>query len=233
MVPLLWLPYQKQLYHLVLAFLFVRRLSTVGLLCSPVITPVPCSYEPIGHPLVFDPLPAINGYRIYLPPEISPWDEEGFSSCVVCPCHHAIALTPPEWTIVSARIRLPILPSPPSQRFGLRGFSLSRLPLRSLSLWPGDSLTIPCIALSMGFKRSVSLPFAIQATRSLTLTLAGLTPAEHISLRWTHNLARMHKKDMANRSFVLPALLLFLPSGNQKLLLYFSHFITLSLFITD
>ena len=23
--------------------------------------------------------------------------EEGFSSCLTCPCHHAVATTPPEW----------------------------------------------------------------------------------------------------------------------------------------
>lgn len=43
------------------------------------------------------------------------------------------------------------------------------------------------IALSMGFRYSVSLLPAIQATEFLILTLAGLTPAEHTSLSWTHN----------------------------------------------
>jgi len=36
----------------------------------------------------------------------------------------------------------------------------------------------------------VSLIFAIQATGFLAFTLAGLTPAEHICLIWTHNLVR-------------------------------------------
>ena len=39
----------------------------------------------------------------------------------------------------------------------------------------------------MGFRYSVPLLPAIQATELLILTLAGLTPAEHPSLRWTHN----------------------------------------------
>ena len=39
----------------------------------------------------------------------------------------------------------------------------------------------------MGFKALVSLHPAIQATELLTFTLAGLTPAEHTSLSWTHN----------------------------------------------
>ncbi len=43
------------------------------------------------------------------------------------------------------------------------------------------------MALSMGFRVSVSLHPAIQATELLTFTLAGLTPTEHTSLSWTHN----------------------------------------------
>ena len=39
----------------------------------------------------------------------------------------------------------------------------------------------------MGFRVLVSLHPAIQATGLLTLAPAGLTPAEHTSLHWTHN----------------------------------------------
>ena len=56
----------------------------------------------------------------------------------------------------------------------------------SLSLRPGDSLTIPWMALSVGFIRFVSSTDATQATRLLTLALVGLAPTEHASLRWTH-----------------------------------------------
>jgi len=59
---------------------------------------------------------------------------------------------------------------------------VSRPYLRSLSLRPGDSLTIQKMALSMGFRPLVSLQSAIQATEFLVLTLAGLTPAEDASL---------------------------------------------------
>ena len=38
----------------------------------------------------------------------------------------------------------------------------------------------------MGFKVLVSLHPAIQATGRLTFAPAGLIPAEHTSLRWTH-----------------------------------------------
>ena len=44
----------------------------------------------------------------------------------------------------------------------------------SLSLRPGDSLTIPWMALSVGFIRFVSSTDATQATRLLTLALVGL-----------------------------------------------------------
>jgi hypothetical protein len=52
----------------------------------------------------------------------------------------------------------------------------------SLALRPDDSLTILTMALSIGYKSSVSLPPAIQATGPLTLTPVGLPPTEHASL---------------------------------------------------
>ncbi|HKM81671.1 MAG TPA: hypothetical protein VJY15_11990, partial [Candidatus Acidoferrum sp.] len=56
----------------------------------------------------------------------------------------------------------------------------------SLSLRPGDSLTIPRMALSVGFNCFISSTAATQATGLLTPPLAGLSPAEHASLCWTH-----------------------------------------------
>src|SRR6059036_1090974 len=65
-------------------------------------------------------------------------------------------------------------------------FGLSGPPLRPLALRPGDSLTTPTVASSMGFRASVSLRPAIRVTGLLALAPAGLPPAEHISLHWTH-----------------------------------------------
>jgi hypothetical protein len=48
--------------------------------------------------------------------------------------------------------------------------------LGSLALQPGDSLTIPQMALSIGFMRFVSSAHAIQATGFLTFALVGLSP---------------------------------------------------------
>jgi len=56
----------------------------------------------------------------------------------------------------------------------------------SLTLRPGDSLTIPRMALSIGFKRSVSLLSCDPSYRALTLTLVGLPPTERVHLLWTH-----------------------------------------------
>ena len=69
-------------------------------------------------------------------------------------------------------------------------YFLSRPPVGSLALRPGDSLTIPKMALSIGFISFVSSTDAIQATGLLTLTPVGLTPTEHASLRWTHSLPK-------------------------------------------
>ena len=83
-----------------------------------------------------------------------------------------------------------MLPSPERRGLGLRSLFLSRPPVGSLSLRPGDSLTIPSMALSISFTRFVSSTDVIQTTRLLTLAPVGLTPTEHASLRWTHSLPK-------------------------------------------
>ena len=75
-----------------------------------------------------------------------------------------------------------------AQRMGARlpVLGISRPPMGSLSLRPGDSLTIPRMALSVGFIRFVSSTNATQATGFLTFAPVGLSPTDHASLRWTH-----------------------------------------------
>jgi hypothetical protein len=59
--------------------------------------------------------------------------------------------------------------------------------LRSLALRPGSSLTIPRTALSMGFNR-FGFPYGCHPSYgSLVPFPAGLAPAEHACLTWTHN----------------------------------------------
>ena len=66
-----------------------------GPLGSTNITPLRRYYGPGRHLLVFGRFPGVTGYTAYLAPAISPRDEEGFSSCLACPCHRAVASTPP------------------------------------------------------------------------------------------------------------------------------------------
>ena len=54
--------------------------------------------------------------------------------------------------------------------------------MRSLSLRPDDSLTIPRMALSIDSTRFVSSAHAIPGYGALTFALMGLPPTEHISL---------------------------------------------------
>src|SRR6266853_5391594 len=53
-------------------------------------------------------------------PPISRRDEEGFSSCLACPYHRAVALTPPGWLAASVSLRQSMLPSPSSCGLGPR-----------------------------------------------------------------------------------------------------------------
>ena len=133
----------------------------------------------------------------YLAPPLSRRDEEGFSSCSTCPGHRAVAPTPPEGPIASAALRRFLRPSPSSWGLGLRGYSLSGPPLRSLTLRPGDSPATPKMTVSMGFRTFGFPPACHPCYGASALTPAGLTPAEHISLTWTHNRAGKISKHTA------------------------------------
>jgi len=68
-------------------------------------------------------------------------------------------------------------------RPSVHGFS--RPSLGSFALRPGDLLAILKMALSIGFRSSLSFPPAIQATGPLTLAPVGLSPTERASVCWT------------------------------------------------
>jgi len=106
--------------------------------------------KPFRHLLAALPFPGSSGYRSDLLLSLSLWDEEGFSSCLTCPCHRAVPTTPPECHVASVSPRHAMLPSPRSRELGLRIYFFSRPPVGLLSLRPG-SLTIPKMALSAGF----------------------------------------------------------------------------------
>ena len=157
-----------------------------GPLGSADITPLHSYYGPGRHLLVFGRFPGVAGYTAYLAPAISPRDEEGFSSSSVCPCHRAVAFTPPRWDAASVRFRHPILPSPYGSGLGPRILTYRGHNAFTL-LRPGNSWSPQRRSLSMGFRILVSLHPAIQTTGLLTLAPAGLSPAEHTSLYWTHS----------------------------------------------
>src|SRR3954468_7219371 len=157
-----------------------------GPLRSADITPLPRYCGPSRHPLVFGRLPGVAGYTAYLAPPISRREPEGFSSRSTRPCPRRVPPPPPEGPVASAALRRFLLPSPSGRGLGLRGYSLSGPPLRSLTLRPGDSPAIPRMTASMGFRTFGFPPACHPCYGASALTPAGLTPAEHISLTWTH-----------------------------------------------
>src|ERR1700756_5219661 len=79
-----------------------------------------------------------------------------------------------------------MLPSPDHSGLGLRGHFLSRPPVDSLSLRPGDSLTIPRTALSVGFIRFVSSTNATQVTGFRLFPSGTHLPLNMPAFRWPH-----------------------------------------------
>jgi len=71
------------------------------------VTPLLRSYGPVRHPLAFDRLPGLAGYTTYLAPVISHPGREGFTFYSVCPCHRAVAFTPPRWKCRIGQISAP------------------------------------------------------------------------------------------------------------------------------
>ena len=164
-----------------------EELRTVGLLRSTGITPSLRYYEPIRHPLVVGPLPGAAGYRAYPASAVSGRDEEGFSSCSMCPCHHAVANHP------AGATRRVIRFATGRAAFALTvaGSASGTSPFRGhhtftfITAW--RLAPVPGTGSSRGFRSFGFPPACPPATGLPTLTPAGLTPAEHISLTWTHN----------------------------------------------
>src|SRR5262252_4806272 len=70
--------------------------------------------------------------------------------------------TPPECHVASVSLRRSMLPSLRTRGARPPALIFSRPSLASLTLWPGDPLTIQKMALSIGFIRFVSSTDAIQ-----------------------------------------------------------------------
>src|SRR5215471_1806692 len=91
-----------------------EELQTVGFLRSLGVTPVHRYCKPFRHLLAFLPFPGLAGYRSDLLQSISLWDEEGFSSCLTCPCT-VLSLPPRRSVMSSVSPRHVMLPSPRSR----------------------------------------------------------------------------------------------------------------------
>src|SRR6516165_6194983 len=71
-----------------------EELRTAGPLRSAGVTPLRRYYRPLRPPLVVGRLPGGAGYTAYPASALSGRDEEGFSSCSVCPRRRAVANHP-------------------------------------------------------------------------------------------------------------------------------------------
>jgi hypothetical protein len=123
---------------------------------------------------------------------------------------------------VAWRVLVPVRPLPPRRRgassqpvyaapcclhphgcgLGLRGWSFSGPPLRSLALRPGDSPS-SCDDAVDGLQVLGFPPPCPLATRRLALPLAGLSPAERASLYWTHNRAGLLRNTRLKQALTL------------------------------
>src|SRR5262245_47921008 len=165
----------------------MKALRAAGPLRSAGITPPRRYSGPIRHPLVVSRLPGVAGYTAYPASAVSGRYEEGFSSCWVCPCRRAVANHPAGGRQRVNRFALP----PATFALTVAGSAPGSIPFeatsRSLALRPGDSLPSQGWGCQWASGQSVSLLPAIQLRGFPILTPAGLTPAGHISLFWTHN----------------------------------------------
>jgi len=157
-----------------------------GPLCSTGITLCQRSYGPGRHRLAFGRFPGETGYTAYLAPAISAWGEDGFSSCLACPCHRAVPTTPPEGCASTVSLRRTLLPSLDQRELGLQDYfvgatrGFTRVTARWLAHHPDDGFVSQLHQLRF-------LHPCDSSYGALTSTPAGLTPAEHASLRWTHS----------------------------------------------
>ena len=144
-----------------------RGPSPVGSLPSAGITRLHRYYGPIRHPLAFDPLPGVAGYRAYLLPSDLHSGPGGLLqllsvSLPACCRYHSAG-----GACRANQMRPVLLPSPWGGRLGLRNFLFSEPLMRSSSLRPADSLTILSMALSMGFRSGRFQPPGQHAKRAL------------------------------------------------------------------
>ena len=165
----------------------MEELRTAGPLRSAGITPFRRYYGPIRHPLVVGRFPGSAGYTAYPASALSGRDEEGFSSCSLCPGRRAVANHP------AGAARRVNRPATSRAAFALTvagsasGATHFRGHLAFTCVTARQLAPIPGMRSSRGF-RTVGFPPACPPSYGVPiLPPAGLSPAGHISLSWTHN----------------------------------------------
>ena len=121
---------------------------------------------------------------------MSPRDEEGFSSCWLCPGRRAVANHPAGGT---RRVNRPAT-GPAAFALTVAGSASGATPFRGHLAFTGVTARrlapLPRRGLSMGFRSFGFPPACHPATGPPMVTPPGLTPAGHSSLSWTHNCTR-------------------------------------------
>ena len=130
----------------------VGRLLTAGSPCSRSLLRFIANTDPSATLSPFDSLPLFTVIESTLLQKFLPGTRR--ASPVARHALVTVLSLPPRRSELAVPIsfRLIMLPSPYGWGLGLRGLSLSGPPVRSLSLRPGDSLTVQKTALSMGFR---------------------------------------------------------------------------------
>src|SRR5215813_8836210 len=185
-----------------------ETLQTAGSPCSVGVTPLPRSDGPVRHPHAFGRLPGLAGYTTYLAPvDFSP-GRAGFTNHSMCPCHRAVASTPPRWECRIGQISAPHAAF--AQRVGARPSDLvvSR-PQRVHRCYGPVTRNLPKGDLVDGLQDLGGFGHprhpAIRTTGLLTFALAGLPPAEHISLHWSQHPIPLHVSAFGPRTRSLAA----------------------------
>ena len=164
-----------------------QTLSLVGCsLCSAGVTPLHRSYGPIRHPLAFDRFPGLAGYTIYLAPVIFAPGRGGLRQLLgvsLSPCcrFHPAEVKVPHRSGFGTPCCLR-----PMEAGSAFGSTLFRGHIAFTVVTARRLVASPRETLSIGFRALVSRRPAIQTTGRLTFAPAGLSPAEHTSLHWSH-----------------------------------------------
>ena len=166
--------------------LLSETLRTAGSLGSTGVTPLRSYCKPHRHPLVFDRLPGVSGYTAYLATADFATGRGGLlqlrdtSSVTVLPLSPRRSDGPSQPDYDPSCCLRPRIASSTS-RVKFRGHIRVRLHYGPVTrCHPEDGLVD-------GLQRFGFPPPCHPSYKALALTLAGLTPAERVRLRWTHN----------------------------------------------